>query len=124
MEEPSRLLTIRFGTVAPSGKPQNEIPQFHYSTSHPNRNLDPPPPPPQKKKKTRRMETLYNRNLFMGEWVWLVSVSMGGGEHKYYSYWGGWEHWFTSTYINLLLPMPFNTVTVTLGFPMVFEPKK
>jgi len=28
MEEPSRLLTNRFGTVAPSGKPQSEIPQF------------------------------------------------------------------------------------------------
>jgi len=32
------------------------VPQFHYSTSHPNRNLDPspPPPPPQKKKKKKK----------------------------------------------------------------------
>ena len=71
MEEPSRLLTTRFGTVAPSGKPHSEISQFHHWTSHPNRNLD----PRQKKKKEWRP---YERNSFTEEWAWLVGVSVGG----------------------------------------------
>ena len=71
MEEPSRLLTTRFGTVAPSGNPKAK---FHYSISHPNQNLDP---------LQKRMETQRTN-----EWAWLVGMSVGGGEHKHYSCWG------------------------------------
>ena len=62
MEEPSRLLTTRFGTVAPSGKPQSEIPQFHYSTSHPNQTWIP-----------------HKEEWRPYEWAWLVGVSVGEG---------------------------------------------
>ena len=73
MEKPSRLLTARFGTVAPSGKTQSEIPQFHYWTSHPNRNLDP-------RQKKKKMETL--RTKFVYGWMGVVGGGRGVLYHR------------------------------------------
>ena len=73
MEEPSRLLTTRFGTVAPSGKSQSEIPQsiielpIQIETWIPD--------------EKKRMETLRTKFVYgCMHWAWLVGVSVGRGE--------------------------------------------
>ena len=137
-ENPNHFSTIRFGTFTPETKggtvrvklsfwnmdgraksisdyisvmepllqAENPKTKFHNSIIQIQMQIETWIPP------QKRMETLQPK--FIYGWVGVVGGCIcGGGERKHYSCWGV-EHYFTPTYINLLLPRQFNTITATL----------